>query len=119
MSTEDRASFGAWLRYELRVRGWSIRELGRRIGISQAAISGWIRPDDPAIPTEENVAALAGVLGVHPEQVHAALGRVDPNRHWSQDVTRLADQIESLHPGDRQAVEALIRALAERQPETR
>ena len=125
---EEHETFGAWLRRELKVRGWSLRELSRRMAkasgpdgatASQPAISRWMKETEPTKPTDENIAVLAEVLGYEEAAVHEALGRVDRNSQWSEQVTRLADQIESLHPGDRQAVEALIRALAERQPETR
>ncbi|CAK0761860.1 Ner family transcriptional regulator [Azospirillaceae bacterium] len=49
----------SWIKYQLEVRGWSLSEIARRIGVSQQAVSYALRRPSKAI--EGTIATLLGV----------------------------------------------------------
>lgn len=98
----DRLS--SWLANELKNRGWSHRELARRSGLSQTAISTVLSGQRQ--PGWEFCAAVAGALGEAPEQLMRMAGLLPPLPAPEGDVT-LRDLIEYaklLSPEERQFV---------------
>ena len=86
-----RTEFETWLAEEMRQRSLNNTGLGRKIGVSGAAVSRWLRgvrqPDLPGYERrrgpadEESIAKLAGFLKVSPTEIYRLLGRLtDPPR---------------------------------------
>jgi len=92
-----------WLAKELEQRGWSHRELSRRAGVSQTAVS-------QTISEERNVgwdfcAKIAGPLGVTPEEVLQRAGLLTaPGQDDDKLVKQLSDRLKQLNPERRQRV---------------
>lgn len=57
---------GARIAFLLSERGWSHAELARRIGISRAAVSQWVKGVDPSL---EMLQRAAAALGVSPREL--------------------------------------------------
>jgi transcriptional regulator with XRE-family HTH domain len=74
-----RTEFETWLAEEMRQRSLNNSGLGRKIGVSGAAVSRWLR--GVRQPDEESIAKLAGFLKVSPTEIYRLLGRLtDPPR---------------------------------------
>ena len=52
------------LKTELRLKGWSTRELARRLGCSPSSVSRWVR--GLASPSGETVFRLSNLFGIYP-----------------------------------------------------
>ena len=72
--------FGDWLRNELDARGLTISETARRLGVSQGAVSNWVR--DLRRPDADSIRRLAEVLDIPVEQVMNA--SADEQEHPEQ-----------------------------------
>lgn len=85
--------FDAWLRTELKHRGWTLTEFGRRIGVSVAAVSRWAkgqrRPDVESIPR------IAAELGVSPETVFNMAGYRVPERTPVEGLRRQIGELRA------------------------
>lgn len=92
MAMNDKLSL--WLGKELERRGWSHRELARRAGVSQTAVS-------QAISEERKVgwdfcAAIAGPLDRTPVEVLRLAGLLPPEPQPAQDEDNLLDAFRRL-----------------------
>lgn len=71
---ERQTRFGQWLMMQREARGWSLRDLASRTGLSHAYLrllerGRDTRSDAPVRPTVETIVALANGLGMPPEEV--------------------------------------------------
>lgn len=106
---EDRQAFGEWLRQTRIEKGQaSLRAFSKLVGLSSSYVSQ-VERGATAPPTPENLALIAGALGIPYEDILLRSGRVD------EDVLRvirdhgLQDIIRQIDSGDKaRAVRALI-----------
>lgn len=75
----------AWLSSELKRRSWSHRELARRAGLSQTAISSVLSGERKA--GWDFCAAVAEAMGEMPERVLRLAGLLQPLQAGEGDVT--------------------------------
>lgn len=99
MSATSPVQFGEWLRRQREARGWSLRDLASRTGLSHAYLRLIERGYDPRSgapvrPTVESLVSLANGLGIAPEtlfsvyldsQVYSSLSHSTVNPH--QNIT--------------------------------
>ncbi len=79
--TAESGDFAAWLTGEVARRGWSLRELGRRSGLSGAVISEVARGKQ--CPGLRFCVQVAGAFGLPPESVLRRAGLLPPcRRRW-------------------------------------
>lgn len=71
-SRDARGRFGDALSDAMKVRGYSQRDLGQELGVSQPAVSGWVVGD--AEPAATTVFAAEKVLGLTPGTLSRHLG---------------------------------------------
>ena len=67
--------FANWLKAEMRSRGWSASEVGRRVGVRRQTVYKWMQSE--RLPKPENAAQFADVMGVHVDAV-LTLARIRP-----------------------------------------
>ena len=92
----------AWLQGELDDRGWSHRELARRIGMSQTAVSTVIAGEREA--GWEFLARVASALNEDPETIFRLAGRLPQVKDLSDNAKRLLRAMEYLDPEIQQVV---------------
>jgi transcriptional regulator with XRE-family HTH domain len=105
-------SFGAWLRRQLRRTDQNATGLAMRLGVSQAAVSDWMR--GVSQPSDENRRKLAHVLGVPTDEVYRALGHIPPpvgEDDLSLDQRRVLLAYDRLSPENQRLIEALLDAM--------
>lgn len=98
-----------WLTTELAERGWSMRELARRSGISTAQISDVISGN--ANPGVKFCQAIAKGLGVPPTEIFRLAGHLPARSNLSlADVPRLQEFVERFARLPRQSQDRIIDA---------
>lgn len=96
-------NLSSWLAKELERRGWSHRELARRAGVSQTAVS-------QAISGDRNIgwdfcAKIAGPLDMTPEEVLRLAGLLSKSSHNDDKLIRqLSDRFQELSAERRRRV---------------
>ncbi|MGD8499775.1 MAG: helix-turn-helix transcriptional regulator [Phycisphaerales bacterium] len=65
-----------WLAMQIEEKGWTIRELGRRAGVSHTAVAKAVSGE--TVPSADTCINLARALGVQPEWVLRLAGRLPP-----------------------------------------
>lgn len=76
-------TYGERLRAARKARGWSQRELGRRVGVSGAAVSRWeMDRTRPYCGARECLVALAFDIDVPPKTPRTVMARI--GRQWCQ-----------------------------------
>lgn len=78
-------------------QGWTLAELGVRLGVSAATVFRW--ENQTTWPGAKDLERLAGVAGVEPWELLKPSGAHDPGRVWGVD------------PKVRRAVETVCEAL--------
>ena len=102
----------------LRARlGLSQRKLAEDIGVSKTAIFCWEK--DTAIPTADNIIALADYFGITTDEllgVERKNGQICQQSHFglTTDEERLLKQYRKLSPALKAQTEGYVEALAER-----
>lgn len=89
-----KGDFGEWLSTRLKMRGWSIRELGRRSNLAHSTISRVI--DGSSAPTWEFCSAIAGALHIPTIDVFHRAGLLpwpDEGQAALQDLIMVADRL--------------------------
>jgi len=76
-------AFGEWLAREFKARGMTMAEGARQIGVSQAAVSNWVRGQRR--PDTGSIGRLADVLGLPVEVVLDAVIRPETPRQNDAD----------------------------------
>jgi transcriptional regulator with XRE-family HTH domain len=102
-----------WLANEIETRGWSIRELSRRAGISHTTVADVI--SQQRIPTWDFCAAIAGALDKSPEDVFRLAGLLPPLPPAVKEEREAIGLLRNLSPDLRAAALRMLRSL---QPET-
>jgi transcriptional regulator with XRE-family HTH domain len=92
----DGRPFGDWLSDELSRREWSQRLLARKVGVTSAAVSRWVRGLDT--PGGANIAKIAGAFGLDAavvmHRVNGSPGTVGFLAALEDDLT--AEEMESV-----------------------
>jgi len=66
-------AFASWLRAEIVARGWSARELARRLDLDVATPNAWLKGH--RTPASVHLTDLAALLGVEVARIHQAIQR--------------------------------------------
>lgn len=104
-----------WLSKELRDRGWSYRELGRRAGLSNSAVTVVMNQKSGAGPNF--CASIARALGMPPEEVFRKAGllpRLDANTEADPIIQQILDRLKHLTPKERGEALSLIDVVYQR-----
>jgi transcriptional regulator with XRE-family HTH domain len=98
-----------WLAKEIEDRGWSIRETGRRAGLSHTPIANILAGQ--ANPGLTVLVKLADVFGASREDVLRLAGVLPPLPGIDEDATlrRMIEIVKRLSPEDREEVLAYAR----------
>lgn len=107
--------FSEWINAELNQRGWSVRELARRAGVSHGAINNVI--NELRKPGSELCSGIAKALKVPPEEVfrHAGiLPKASEKTVNMQEMVYLFDQLED---DDQRNVIAMLRGYVKERRE--
>ena len=101
-----------WINVELAKRGWSMRELERRSGITHGHISLVLSGQRGVGP--EFCTALAQALGVSPEFVFRLAGLLPPGSENQEREKELLYHFDRLPEEDQELAILLVEAMAER-----
>jgi transcriptional regulator with XRE-family HTH domain len=102
-----------WIVREIEQRGWSHRELARRAGVSQTAVSGTLSGDRKA--GADFCIKVAQALGESPEKVLRLAGILPASTSEDDPTfTELTDLARTLTPKQRREVLHYIRFLLHR-----
>lgn len=106
-SPRQRTAFRAALRETVRNSGLSQREIARRCGVSNEAVSRWMRGID--VPTADNVAKLELALERGPHSLAVHLGYVDAPAATTpaEELARAIDGAEHLTDRDRRLLDVI------------
>ena len=106
----------SWLRQEVETRGWSLREMARRAGVSHTAIinvaNGRTRPG------ASFCLKIARALGVPPEEVYRRAGLLPPTPAESASLLEANFLFAQLSESEQETVLTMMRALAQKRRET-
>jgi transcriptional regulator with XRE-family HTH domain len=98
-----------WLANEIETRGWSIRELARRAGVSHTTVADVI--SQQRIPTWDFCAAIAGALDKSPEDIFRLAGLLPPIPPAVEEEREAIGILRALSPELRAAVMNMLRSL--------
>ena len=105
----------SWLKEELGARGWSLREMARRVGVSHTAIinvaNGRTRP------SANLCRKIALALHVPPEDVFRRAGLLPPNPPVSPSLLEANFLFAQLPEQEQETLLTMMRALVERRRE--
>lgn len=101
--------FTTWLNRELKMRGWSHRQLGEKAKVSGAAISAVI--SGVRNPGWDLIAAIAVPLGKPPLELFRLAGLL-PEESRGEDEPALLYHYRQLSPPNQRAALAMLRGLA-------
>lgn len=104
-----------WIIEQLKDRGWSHRELGRRAGVSGAAVSRVI--SDSQNPGWDFCAGVARALGEPPEKIFRLAGLLPPEPAPVQEEGKLIAAFRQLPSQKQQFLLESVRGLQGRPPE--
>jgi len=105
-------TFVDWINEQLQIRGWSMREFGRQIGVSPSHTARIVNGE--VIPSVNLIDDIARALDTSAEIVMRKAGLLPPERPETAD-RREASYLFSQLPDDEQAVVlTIMRALLER-----
>jgi transcriptional regulator with XRE-family HTH domain len=99
-----------WLNRELQKRGWSMRELGRRSGVSQAQISNVI--NGIARPSADFCIKVAKAFRLPPETVLRRAGILPALTTIKEERETLLHYFDQLSSADQNRLLAIARTLA-------
>ena len=108
-------SLGAWLKNEARQRGYSLREVGRRAGISQTTVARIARGDVRSL-SAETIIALASVFDAPLVDVYRLAGLL-PDAAPVTLPEQLETYLKRLSLEDQERILDLARRLAESRTE--
>jgi transcriptional regulator with XRE-family HTH domain len=108
----EREKLTTWLAAQIEERGWTIRELGRRAGVSHTAVARAVSGE--STPNADTCIGLARALGAEPEWVLRLAGRLPPLPPEVANERELISLYRSLPPDRREAALDAIRGLAGR-----
>jgi transcriptional regulator with XRE-family HTH domain len=106
---------GAWLKKEARLRGYSLREVSRRAGVSQTTVARIARGDMWNL-TPETIIALAQVFDAPLADVYRLAGLL-PDEAPAGLPEQLETYLKRLSPEDQERILDLARRLAESRTE--
>jgi transcriptional regulator with XRE-family HTH domain len=106
---QEGGDFSAWLKAEVAGRGWSLRELGRRSGLSGAAVSAVAQGSQK--PGLRFCVRVAGALHLPPEDVLRRAGLLPPLPPPVREEQEAVVLLRRLTPESRGAVLMQLRAM--------
>jgi transcriptional regulator with XRE-family HTH domain len=80
-------NFNMWVDNELEIKGWSLRELSRRCGVSQPHLS-LIKSGDRSV-TWDVVAAVSKAFGIRPETGFRLVGLLPPSKSRFDELNEI------------------------------
>ena len=104
-----------WLSEELKKRGWSYRELGRRAGLSNSAVVVVMNNKSGAGPSF--CQAIAGALGLPIEEVYRLAGllpRFEAGTEGDPAIQSVLDRLKYLTPEERREALSLVEVVYRR-----
>lgn len=101
-----------WLTEELRARGWSMREMARRVGVSHTAIVNIAH--GRARPSAGLCREIARVLRVPPEHVFRLAGLLPPDPPESPSLVEANFLFAQLCEDEQDILLTMMRALVEK-----
>lgn len=104
-------AFIEWIEHERDVRGWSIRELSRRSGLSSGTVSDVL--SDRTNPGFEFCRGIARALGEPPEKVLRLAGLLPRRTSKNEQIDELLHYYDQLPPDLQAHFRTMVRALAE------
>jgi len=104
-------NFTAWINSELEAREWSIRELGKRAGLSATTISNVL--NGHRMPGKRFCIALARAFGVSREEVFRHAGFLQPLPDNDAGAEQALYLFRRLTVADQERILVMMRALAE------
>ena len=102
----------AWLSEELEQRGWTHSELGRRAGVSQAAISNILSGNREA--GADFCVKIAQALNEAPEKVLRLAEILPPASDDDPSLSEIIDTLRNMSPNQRKETLHYIRYLYQR-----
>jgi len=108
-------SLGAWLKNEARQRGYPLREVSRRAGVSQTTVAKIARGDVHSL-SPETIMALASVFDAPLADVYRLAGLL-PDEAPASLPEQLETYLKRLSPEDQERILDLARRLAESRTE--
>lgn len=109
-------TFGEWLNAEVEERGWSFRELSRRAGVSQSAISLVLSGEPPG---PKSCRGIARALNLPVEEVFRRAGILPPSTEKTPSLRELDHLFTQLTPEQQDDVLTFVRALLEKRKQRR
>ena len=104
----------SWLAEQLEERGWSVRELARRSGVSHTTINKIV--NGVTNPTADICIGVARALGEDPERFLRRAGKLPLKPPTVADAAEAADIISRLDEQSRRNVMTMLRSLDSRPP---
>ncbi len=102
----------SWLDNELEERGWSIREMARRAGVSHTAIASAL--NRKGRPSTDLCVAIADTLGVSAIEVVQRAGILPPDPPETAAWRRLNEMWTRLSDEDRERILEIIEAWVQK-----
>jgi len=104
-----------WLKREIRARGWSMREMARRAGVSHTAIINVVHGHTR--PSAQFCLQLAEALQAPPEDVYRRAGLLPAAVPEGTSLQEASYLFAQLSDSEQETVLTMMRALAEKRRE--
>jgi transcriptional regulator with XRE-family HTH domain len=105
-----------WLKRELKLRGWSMREMARRAGVSHTAIINLV--NGRTNPSAQFCLQIAEALQMPPEEIYRSAGLLPSSTPEEASLLEANYLFARLSEGEQETVLTIMRALAEKRRET-
>ena len=99
-----------WIHYESEARGWSLREIGRRSGLSAATISKLARGERNEIE-RKTWEGLARAFEMTVDEVMARAGMMPDRGDVLPELKAWSDKLRQFSPADRERFVAVVDQL--------
>ena len=105
-----------WLKHELKLRGWSMREMARRTGVSHTAIINLV--NGRTNPSAQFCLQIAEALQMPPEEIYRSAGLLPSSTPEEASLLEANYLFARLSESEQETVLTIMRALAEKRRET-
>jgi len=107
----EREKLSTWLAAQIEEKGWTIRELGRRAGVSHTAVARAVSGE--TTPNADTCISLARALGAEPEWILRLAGRLPPLPPEVANEQELINLYRRLDPARCKAALSMMRGLVQ------
>lgn len=107
--TDVKDTLATWLNHQLRLKGWSVRQLAREAHLSHSTVARMSNDQGPFSARSLN--AVADTFGVPREEVQRLAGLLRPARAQTEGVGVLIERLEAMPDAWREETLALISAI--------